>query len=408
MKHLIRFSIDRRFKNKITIILHLLTITIMTGALFSDKIIEYFIPSSSEKIEVYYHKDIKHLFTDEVSDDLFVFKEGYLDESINIYYEDKYIIETKHPLDPLVSLQVTSILSNLISEKWMESLNDQSRFEIISNISPEIVEQSLIENSFSKDKANISMFMITGIYFAMLSFSTMIANEVVYEKTSKVLEIVLTSISTTTHYISKMIVAWMTVIIQMLLILVEVSTIIFIRNLYDEGAGLLAILRKYNLIDLDALTFKDFIKLLDIDGNLIYILAVSLIYMLIGVVLVQIIMVCISSFINSIEESSAIHGPVYIIFLLIYYLALALNSPPKLSSGIGYYLSLTPITSMLFMPMRLLLTKVSIYEILLGILLSLITLTIFLVYGSKVYNFGILGGSIGISKIARKSEKDNN
>ena len=89
MKHLIKFSIDRRFKNKITILLHLLSISIMTGAIFSDKLIEFFIPNSSEKIEVYYSKDLKYLFEQEaISSELFIFKEGYDQESINITYED--------------------------------------------------------------------------------------------------------------------------------------------------------------------------------------------------------------------------------------------------------------------------------------------------------------------------------
>ena len=80
------------------------------------------------------------------------------------------------------------------------------------------------------------------------------------------------------------------------------------------------------------------------------------------------------------------------IVLVIYYLALALNSPAKLDSGIGYIFSFIPVFSMLFMPMRLLLLTVSIYEILLGIILSVITLVIISYAGSYIYNIGILGG----------------
>ena len=123
---------------------------------------------------------------------------------------------------------------------------------------------------------NMSMFLITGIYFAMLSFSTMIANEVVYEKTSKVLSMILTSISTTEHFISKMIVAWLTVTIQTTMVVAEIVSIMMLRNLYDEGHGLLKILSRYKLIQTPALTFQSFIEHLDIDARLITILAISL------------------------------------------------------------------------------------------------------------------------------------
>ena len=103
-------------------------------------------------------------------------------------------------------------------------------------------------------------------------------------------------------------------------------------------------------------------------------------------------MVCLASFIKSIEESSAIQAPVYIVLLIIYYLALAFNSPARLSEGLGYYFSMTPIFSMLFMPMRLLLINVSPYEIILGLVLNVMFLLITTYYGAYIYNIGILGG----------------
>ena len=353
---------------------------------------EFIFEDSNEKISVYYNKDIAYLFNED--SEMFIYKEGYDEKNINIYYDQAWIIESEHSLDSILSMQLQTELVESISNSWFNTLNDESIHLIMKNISPEINEKTLSKSVVSQDKLNMSMFLITGIYFAMISFSTMIANEVVYEKTSKVLELVLTSVSTKVHYFSKMIVAWLTVMIQISSIVFEVIVAVTVRNIYDQGSGLLKILNKYSLIENNPLTFKEFIVNLGIDSSLIYILFISLIYMLLGIVIVQMIMVCLSSYIKSIEESGAIQAPVYIIFLLVYYLALALNSPSKLNSGAGYYLSLSPIVSMLFMPMRLLLVQVSIYEILLGIILNLMVLTIFAYYGAKMYKHGILGGSM--------------
>lgn len=393
MKHIIDFSLSRRFKNKITLIMHSIIILILFTVAFGDIVIEYLFETSDEKVIVYYDSSLSEYFKyANEDDDFFNFKSGYEEDSINITKEDSWVIESKYSLDALTSIKLQSSINNNITNTWFNSLTDESIFTILDNISPEIIERTTSEMIVGRDKINISMFIVTGIYFAMLSFCTMIANEVVYEKTSRVLELVLTSVNTSTHFFSKMITSWLTVIIQLGSVLFEISLVLFVRNLYDEGSGILKLLSKYNLIEVDATTFRDFVVALEIDSNLIYILSLSLIYLLLGMIIIQMIMVCISSFINSIEESSLIQAPVYIVLLIIYYIALALNSPVKLSSGIGQTLSIVPVFSMLFMPMRLLLLKVSIYEVMLGIILSSATLVIMSYYGAKVYRVGILGG----------------
>lgn len=392
MKHLINFSLNRRFKNKVTVIMHVLIICILFVGVFFDKVIDTFFESENNLVEVYYDKSLKP-YIEYMEDNIyFKFIEGSSDTEINLKKSDKFIIESEFKLNALESSTLKALLSEAILSNWLNTLSSDSVLLVLENISPEIIEVNKSENKVSMDKINISMFLITGIYFAMLSFSTMIANEVVYEKTSRVLELVLTSVSTTTHYFSKMIIAWLTVLIQIIIIVFEFSSVLVLRNIYDEGVGILKLLSKYNLIEIDAKTFRDFIIKLDINSNLITILITAFIYLMLGMVIIQMIMVCLSSFIKSIEESSVLSAPVYIVLLVIYYLALALNSPAKLDSGIGYIFSFIPVFSMLFMPMRLLLLTVSIYEILLGIILSVITLVIISYAGSYIYNIGILGG----------------
>lgn len=393
MKHLIHFSLSRRFKNKVTIILHMLMIILLFSFAFGDKIITKIFSNNEQVTNVYYDDSVNDYIVYFNNDnDLFDFKPGYKENEINIKYNENWIIESEYPLDVLSSSQIKLLIEDAVISKWLSAMSDQSATSVLENIYPNIVEKTTSKFGVSTDKQNISMFVITGIYFAMLSFSTMIANEVVYEKTSRVLELVLTSVSTTTHYLSKMIIGWLTVLIQLSLIGIEVALVVITRNYYDKGLGLIKMLQKYGFIKVEANTFNEFITALDINVNLIWILFVSLIYLLLGMVIIQTIMVCISSFIKSIEESSAIQAPVYLVLLVVYYIALALNSPSRLSEGMGYYMSLTPIFSMLFMPMRLLLLKVTIYEIGFGILTSLITLVITTYYGAYIYNIGILGG----------------
>ena len=393
MKDLIEFSIKRRFKNKVTIILHILVTAILFCFVFSDKIIDLLFVESHKPTKIYYDESVQ-TYENHLKDesDMYVFKRGVNKDHINIKKTDKWIVESQFDLNPIEANYIRMLIEDAVVSKWLSEMSEDSIVTVLDKMYPKIEEVSLSKVGVSVDKQNVSMFIITGIYFAMLSFSTMIANEVVYEKTSKVLELILTSVSTTTHYLSKMIIGWLTIIIQLATIILELIMVFVTRNYYDKGSGLLKMLKKYQLIHVEANTFRDFLIALDITKNLVLILLISLIYLLLGVIIIQTIMVCLSSFIKSIEESSAIQAPVYIVLLIIYYLALAFNSPARLSEGLGYYFSMTPIFSMLFMPMRLLLINVSTYEILLGIVLNIMFLLITTYYGAYIYNIGILGG----------------
>lgn len=408
MKHLINFSLSRRFKNKVTIILHILITTLLFAFMFSDKIVDKLFVNSQNPTIIYFDKSAEdYIDYFDHSDELFQFKKGVNKDSISLSKKDDWIVNSEYPLDPITFAQVSILLENATLNRWLSEMSSESASNVLDNLYPNITEVSKMKTTVSTDKQTISMFMITGMYFAMLSFSTMIANEVVYEKTSRVLELILTSVNTTAHYLSKMIIGWLTIIIQLFFIILEVSIAIATRNYYDQGFGLLKMLSKYQIIQVKANTFTEFIKALEINSSLLWILLVSLVYLLLGMIIIQTIMVCLASFIKSVEESSAIQAPVYIVLLVIYYLALAFNSPNHLSEGLGYYFSMVPIFSMLFMPMRLLLLDVSLYEITLGIMLSIMTLSITTYYGAYVYNIGILGG-LNMKKRSKTNKKYSN
>src|SRR5699024_3101206 len=118
MKHIIKFSLERRFKNKVTIILHVLIIGVLSSLLFMDKIIEFVFEDANDKELVYYDESLTDTF-EKVDDELFILKKGYDKEKINIKYKDKWIIESPFTLDPVVSINLRSLITNTVSEKWL-------------------------------------------------------------------------------------------------------------------------------------------------------------------------------------------------------------------------------------------------------------------------------------------------
>lgn len=78
------------------------------------------------------------------------------------------------------------------------------------------------------------------------------------------------------------------------------------------------------------------------------------------------ILVILSSFIANVEEAGNIQAPFYLILMGVYYFALSVNTPYQMSEGIGFILSFLPFFSMLFMPCRLLIQNVSMFELMLS------------------------------------------
>jgi ABC-type Na+ efflux pump permease subunit len=100
-------------------------------------------------------------------------------------------------------------------------------------------------------------------------------------------------------------------------------------------------------------------------------------------------MTVIATKLKSAEEASILQGPVYIFLLILYYVALSQNTIPRLSQGFGKIASYVPISSMLFMPMRLLSLKLGAGEILLSGCVAITSLLTLLFAGQRIYEKGL-------------------
>ena len=114
-------------------------------------------------------------------------------------------------------------------------------------------------------------------------------------------------------------------------------------------------------------------------------------------------MVIVSSFISNIEEAGNVQAPFYIIMLIVYYLAISLNTPYHLNEGIGYYFSFIPFLSMLFMPCRILQGAVTFYEMGLSFFFACTAFLLLAKSGSRIYQKGVLDySSKGILHILKQ------
>ncbi len=393
MKQLIHFSLKRRFLTKTSLILQVLMFIILFSVINLDKISTVFNLNLDRNIEISTNEDtLKQLLPIELWNtygfDLTINEQSKLKISVDT---TGYRVRSEYPIDLLLQAKIQQIVLTLHQRKYL-SEHHESVTEMIMNYENIDITYD-IEHSvqLSQTKQNMIFMVITSIYFMMLNFAAVTSNEVILEKTSNLLEILLTSVSTSTHFISKLIVGWLSILIQAIITGGFAAILLWQRNSTDLGKGLLQFIAHFSLIPSNIVSFNGLIAFLEIDNKTILTFLFGCIFLLLGILLVQTALVIASSRVKTMEEAGSIQGPCYILLLLMYYLTLSQNSIAQLSSGLGYILSFVPFFSMLFMPARLLLQPVIMEEILLSASFAIAALLILLIFGRPIYQRGVLG-----------------
>lgn len=396
MKELIRFSLHRRFFNKIQIFINLIIFTACGALLFADHFIEWFVPDLLKPIPIH-TVGISKQVVEELNENNQIFHFYVSNQSVSkamekhenvLSYQGDYTIHRTYPLDELKTISLESLLNQYHQKQILkENPDSQALLAYTSGFS---LKQDIKINHKKDEKQGIVFMIITSIYFMMLSFATTVANEVVYEKSTKTLELILTSVSAKVHFISKLLSGWLTILLQCG---ISISCFLFwfiIRWQLDNGSSLLKAGRTLQIITWEEKNFSQLLSKIDFSFDFFIIFLGIGIFLLIGMLFVQMILVVISSFISNIEAAGTIQAPFYMLLIAAYYLTLSLNNPQQMSNGIGYYLSFFPFLSMLMMPCRFMLSTVTIPEFLLALLFALSALWMVLRYGGSIYQRGVL------------------
>lgn len=370
MRDLLLFNLRRRFLNKTTIVLYVIILILLGLLAFSDYLIHFLVPDfyASNKIDLVnidgdlFLRDVREEF--ELSSDA----------DLRIALEDGVF---------------------LVSSKQTLSVGERAYIEVLlqnyENIKNPVARKAVIFEAKEDFVVNDDGFyiVITSLYFMVLSFASLGSSEVVMEKTTHILQSIAVIVGIRKHYFSKIILGWGMVLLQSTYILSLASLLLILRYFYDRGAGLLDLAYRLSLTSERFNNFTDFLESLNLNGALLYRYGLALVFLFMGVGLMQVIMISISSRVNSIEEAGSLQGPLYVFFLVIYYLAILLNTPEHMNGGWGTYLSFVPFASMLLMPIRLLKYSVSATELLLAFSASLLLLIFLYTWGYRFYKRSI-------------------
>ncbi|WP_455662166.1 ABC transporter permease [Pradoshia sp.] len=247
------------------------------------------------------------------------------------------------------------------------NITDEQLAAIYTPVTFEV--EALNEGAKSEDELSqargLVYAMIFAIYFSVLVYAGMIANEVAIEKSSRVMEILISSVSPIKQMFAKIMgIALLT--LTQLIIFVGVGYLLLMN---DSGVG--DLLEAFGLKNIEAKT-------------IIY----AVVFTLLGYLLFATMAACLGSLVSKIEDLQQMLLPMTMLVLLGFFIAMSgLSNPETNFITITSYI---PFFTPMIMFLRIGMLDIAPLEIAISIGLMLLTIGLLAYIGAKVYKGGVL------------------
>lgn len=381
-KVILKFTLNRRLRNKTFVYVNVLLGCLMILLFCCDFYIPYLFPTWEEKPTIMCSdttvcNDLNYILQD------FDFIEDEENRTSEYYFID---------VNECYDIWVDSNANMLNVAKIEMALRQREELLLIEqgllNLKPIYIHTD--ENE--ENSADTWGFMlITTVYFLALSFAGTVANDVVYEKATRMMEIILTSTTASIHLMAKLIGGWLSLLLQLAIFIGEFLICFIVRILYDKAEGLFSVLYKLGFVTkIEELSFSRLFEWFGNNMEMCGYLVIAFIVMFLGILLVQSILVILSSYISNIEEAGNIQSPFYLLLMGVYYLTLFVNNKESMTNGVGRLLSLLPFFSMLCMPCRIFYHSIPLSDLLISVVSALSAIVLVLMLGTPIYQKGVL------------------
>lgn len=297
-------------------------------------------------------------------------------------YKIRYIVEDATMLQKIPTTlenAINSVYSNLqisklgLTEEQVKSITPSFEFSV-----EQTEEQKVSGNVF------VMMMMSLVLFYAIYFCAYQVSSSITTEKTSKIMETLVTSTSPRTIVLGKTIGIGIVGLLQVCLIVG--TAIISAKMCLDE-----------NLVN----------SVLDVSKITPYLGIVTIIYFILGYFAYALLYALTGSTVSKPEDIQAANTPVALIAVIGFYLSYFTMMNP--TSELNVFASMLPISSPFCMPFRIMMGLVSTTDVLISIVILLITILIVAKVAIKIYSNAILNYGTKMSfKDMVKIYKDKN
>ena len=347
---------------------------IFEGSLESLKNVDtgYEIEISNSKYEEIKEK----INNDEIESAIIVEKQ---DNNIKIRYIVKNTTMMTNVPDDIISM-MNSLYSNLQISKL--GLTESQLKSITPNF-----DYALEQTEEEKANGNVFAIMLLSIvlFYAIYFCAYQVSSSITTEKTSKIIETLVTSTSPKTIVLGKTI-----------------------------GIGIVGLLQLILLVGTALISAKAFLNpelinsILDISAITPYLGIITIIYFILGYLAYALLYALTGSTVSKPEDIQSANGPVAILAVIGFYLSYFTMMNP--TSSLNVFASIFPISSPFCMPFRTMMGLASTTDVLISIAVLIITILIIAKVAIKIYSNAILnyGTKMGIKDIMKMYKDKNN
>ncbi|MCU6599013.1 ABC transporter permease [Peribacillus frigoritolerans] len=256
--------------------------------------------------------------------------------------------------------QITAKELNL-TEQQIAQLNTPPVFDTIA-----LQKNAKTEEDLNQARGLVYVLLFV-IYFGVLMYATMIAMEVATEKTSRVMEILISSVPPVTQMFAKIMGVALLSLTQMILFF---------------GVGYFSI--KQNLTGMD----EGFFSFFGFGSTDISTIIYAIIFALLGYFLYATLAACLGSVVSKIEDVQQMISPMTMLVVIAFMIAMFGLGNPSAS-----YITITsfiPFFTPMIMFLRVGMLEVPFWEIAISIAVLILTIVLLGIIGAKIYRGGVL------------------
>lgn len=329
-----------------------------------------------EILNVKYEEIKEKINNDEIESAIIVEKTN---NNVKIRYIVKNTTMMTNVPDDIISM-MNSLYSNLQISK-LELTESQ-----LQSITPNF-DYELEQTEEEKANGNVFAIMLLSIvlFYAIYFCAYQVSSSITTEKTSKIIETLVTSTSPKTIVLGKTI-----------------------------GIGVVGLLQLILLVGTALISAKAFLdpelinSILDISAITPYLGIITIIYFILGYLAYALLYALTGSTVSKPEDIQSANGPVAMLAVIGFYLSYFTMMNP--TSSLNVFASIFPISSPFCMPFRTMMGLASTTDVLISIAVLIITILIIAKVTIKIYSNAILnyGTKMGIKDIMKMYKDKNN
>ena len=314
---------------------------------------------------------------------------------ITISYDDNQLPQATYFAPTIVEESTSGVIEGALQQvkgQIAASHLDLTQEELFTLSSPVLFEKvALEENAKSEEELSsargIVYVLLFVIYFAVIMYSAMIGAEVATEKSSRVMEILISSVSPVQQMFAK-------ILGIALVSLTQLGIII--------GVGYLSV--KQNLQSLDS----GFFEVFGFSNIQTSVIVYAIVFTLLGYFLYATLSAFLGSIVSRIEDLNQTLMPVQFLVMIGFFIAMfGLSNPDTTFITVTSYI---PFFTPILMFLRVSMLEVPFWEVAVSIGIMIATIVLLAWFGAKVYRGGVLmyGAKNSLKEIKRALQLSKN